>query len=156
MNSKEKKIPFEVQLNWIAEKKGLLSAPDAEGTMQVATPPAFGGTGNPWTPEHLFLSAINSCFMTTFLAFADKFKFPISRLECPVVGQVSFEEGRYRFSAIDLYPKIYIADEAHREKVMLALEKTHKYCIITHSVSTPVQYHNEVILEDNRTYPGLN
>lgn len=147
MLAKKEKIPFEVQLNWITKKQGLLSAHDAEGTLQVATPPVFGGEGNPWTPEHLFLSAISSCFMTTFLAFAEKFKIPITRFECPVKGQVSLEDGRYKFSAIDLFPKVYIPAEAFREKVELVLNKTHKYCIITHSVSTPVLYHSEILIE---------
>ena len=66
----DKQFFFEVQLNWLTDKKGLLSAKDASGTLHVATPPAFGGEGKPWTPEHYFLSAVSSCFMTTFLFFA--------------------------------------------------------------------------------------
>ena len=51
---KDKQFPFEVQLNWLADTRGILSAKDVNGTFHVATPPEFGGEGNPWTPEHLF------------------------------------------------------------------------------------------------------
>ena len=146
---KSKQILFEVRLDWLTKKKGLLSARDAEGTLHVATPPAFGGEGKPWTPEHLFLSSISSCFMATFLSFADKFDFGISCFECSAIGQISFHEGRYRFSTIDLFPKIYIPDTVLREKAVMALEKTHQYCIITNSVSAPVFYHSEILVEEN-------
>ena len=148
MKGKEdKKIQFNVQLNWMANKKGLLSAYDADGTLLIATPPAFGGEGKPWSPEHLFLGAISSCFMTTFLVFAEKSKLNISRYNCSIIGQISFSEGRYRFILIDLYPKIFIADEASREKAETVLKKTHQYCIITNSVSAPIFYHSEIITE---------
>lgn len=68
----DKQFLFEVKLNWQEKNRGILSAVDADGTIDVATPPEFGGEGNPWSPEHLFLSAVSSCFMTTYLAFAKK------------------------------------------------------------------------------------
>jgi len=58
-----KQFFFEVQLNWLEGKRGILSAKDTPGTIHVATPLEFGGEGKPWTPEHLFLSSISSCFM---------------------------------------------------------------------------------------------
>jgi organic hydroperoxide reductase OsmC/OhrA len=146
-NKTDKQYQFEVQLTWAGKKRGILSAKDATGTIEVATPPEFGGEGFQWSPEHLLLSALNSCFMSTFLAFADKLKLTIERFDCPVIGQVGFVDSRLRFFAIDLYPKVQIADESLREKAVLALEKTHKYCIITNSVSTPVFYHSEISIE---------
>jgi organic hydroperoxide reductase OsmC/OhrA len=148
---KDKKFLFEINLNWISSKKGLLSANDAEGTLHVATPPVFGGEGKPWTPEHLFLGSISSCFMTTFLAMAQKLKFTISGFDCSIRGQISFSEGRYRFSAIDLYPKIFVANESLRVKAALALEKTQQYYIITNSVNAPVLYHREILVDEHST-----
>ncbi len=152
-NKKDTQFLFEVQLDWIGMKKGLLFSHDTEGTLQVATPPEFGGEGRPWTPEHFFLSSISSCFMTTFLAFAEKLDFSITHFECSIIGQVRFSSGGYRFAAIDLFPKISIRDEALREKAESALAKTHKYCIISNSVNAPVCYHSEILVE---TQPAIN
>ena len=43
----DKRFLFEVQLNWLTGKRGIIAAKDAEGTLHVATPPKFGGEGNP-------------------------------------------------------------------------------------------------------------
>jgi peroxiredoxin-like protein len=148
MGKLDKQILFEVQLNWITGSRGLLSAKDALGTLHVAAPPAFGGEGKPWTPEHLFLSAISSCFMTTYLAFCQKLGFEIANLSCEIVGQVEIVEGRYKFTTINLYPKIYIEDESLKPAASKAMEKTHKYCLITNSVNADVFYHSEILLVD--------
>jgi peroxiredoxin-like protein len=150
----DKQILFEVQLNWLADKKGILSARDAAGTVHVATPPVFGGEGKPWTPEHLFLSSINSCFMTTLLAFAQKSGVTISGFECNAIGQIEIVEGKYKFTNINLYPKIFIANESLREKLNLVVEKTHKYCLISNSVNAVIYYHTEVILDPRLTNAG--
>ena len=139
---------FEVQLNWLTGKKGLVSAKDVKGTLHVATPPAFGGEGKPWTPEHFFLGSISGCFMTTYLAFAQKLHFEISDLECEAIGQIEIVEGKYKFTRIDLFPKIYIPTETLREKAALALEKTHKYCLISNSVNTGIFYHSEILIKE--------
>ena len=139
-----KHFAFEVNLNWLADTRGILSAKDARGTIHIATPPAFGGEGKPWTPEHLFLASISSCFMTTYLAFAKKLHFGISHFECSAIGQIELINGRYKFTTIDLYPKIFIADEELREKANQAVEKTHRYCLISNSVNADIYYHTEV------------
>jgi peroxiredoxin-like protein len=142
----DKQFLVEVQLNWLNAKKGILHANDAEGTIHVATPPKFGGEGKPWTPEHLFLSSISSCFMSTYLAFAQKAGFQIAHFDCNAIGQIEISEGRYRFTNINLYPRIYIADESLREKAAAALEKTHKCCLISNSVNATIFYHSEILV----------
>lgn len=142
----EKQFFFEVQLNWLSAKKGILFAKDAEGTIYVATPPKFGGEGKPWTPEHLFLSSVSSSFMSTYLAFAQKAGFQFSHFECNTIGQIEMAEGTYKFTNINLYPRIYIADESLREKAAAALEKTHKSCLISNSIRADIFYHSEIVV----------
>jgi len=145
----DKQFLFEVQLNWLEDKRGVLSAKDASGALHVATPPQFGGEGRPWTPEHFFLSSISSCFMTTYLAFAQKLELEISNFVCDIVGQVEIVDGRYKFTNINLYPKVYIADENLRQKATVAMEKTHKYCLVTNSINAAVFYHSEIVTNEN-------
>lgn len=148
MNRKtDKRFFFEVQLNWMSGAKGVLSAADADGTVHIAMPPAFGGAGRPWTPEHLFLSAISSCFMTTYLVFAKKHAFEISGFECNTIGRIEVLEGKYKFTQIDLYPKISVADQMLMKKAQLVLEKTQKHCLVTNSVNADIIYHSEVVID---------
>lgn len=136
---------FEVSLNWLTKQKGILSADDAAGTIRVATPPVFGGEGRDWSPEHLFLGAVSSCFMTTYLAFAKKMGFDITRLECHVTGQIKLIEGRYQFTHIDVFPKVYVAEQSLTTKAGIALQKTQKYCLVSNSIKAEVIYHGEVL-----------
>ena len=54
---------FEVQLKWEEGRKGMLSANDVKGTIEVATAPEFaGGVPDIWSPEHLFLSSLKQLF----------------------------------------------------------------------------------------------
>jgi peroxiredoxin-like protein len=140
----DKQFLFEVKLNWQEKNKGILSASDAEGTIDVATPPEFGGEGKPWSPEHLFLSAVSSCFMTTYLAFAKKLQFEIANFECNTIGQIEIVNGKYKFTLINVYPKIFVSNESVRQKANMALEKTHKYCLISNSINAAIFYHSEI------------
>lgn len=135
---------FEVQLNWLADTRGILTAKDSTGSIHVATPPEFGGSGKPWTAEHLFISSICSSFMSTYLLFTKKLSFEISSLRCEAIGQVEIIDGKYKFTTINLYPKIFITDELLRDKANLAAEKTHKHCLITNSINPVVFYHTEI------------
>jgi organic hydroperoxide reductase OsmC/OhrA len=143
----EKQFLFEVKLNWLTNTRGILTAKDADGNIHVATPPEFGGEGRPWTPEHLFLSSVSGCFMSTLLAFAKKLHFELVRFDCETIGQIKMVDGKYKFTTIHVYPRIYILDESIREKANLAVEKTHKYCLITNSINAEVFYHSQVLKE---------
>ena len=145
---KEKQFHFQVDLEWLVKQKGILSADDAEGAIQVATPPVFGGEGRPWTPEHLFLGSISSCFMTTYLNFAKKFKFEISNLSCDAKGVLNMVAGKLIFTRIDLFSKIRIPSKDLLERANLALEKTKKYCIISNSITPNVSYNCEFMVDE--------
>lgn len=121
---KSKPIFFDVQLNWLSQHRGLLVANDVKDSLHVATPRIFGGEGEEWSPEHLFLGAVSSCFMSTYLVFAKKFGCPISRLECNAKGAVELVDGSYQFTEIHVYPVIHIGAEEFRSKAALALTKT--------------------------------
>lgn len=135
---------FQASIIWLNEKKGLLTSSEATGSIQVETPAVFGGKGKPWTPEHLFLGSISSSFMTTYLAFAEKFEVPIEGLSCRVSGLVELVNGRFAFTKIDAFPDIYVSDVSYEKKAQLALQKAHRYCIIGNSIGTDINFHSSV------------
>ncbi len=140
---------FEVKLNWQSGTNGLLTAAKTGEAIHITAPSEFGGTGNAWSPEHLFLGAVSSCFMTTFVAFAKKFRCEITNFECEAIGQIELINGKFKFTMINLYPKVFIPAASVKEKANLALEKTHKYCIISNSVNAPVFYHSTIVISTN-------
>lgn len=140
-----KQFFFEVQLNWLEAKEGVLSARDVAGTIHVATPPSFGGVGRVWSPEHLFLSSLSSCYMTTFLAFAQKLNLGVVAFDCNSIGDVDIVEGKYKFTRINMYPRIFIEDEVLREKAEQAEKKTQDYCLIAGSINATTVYHTQIL-----------
>ena len=76
--------------------------------------------------------------------------FEIANFECNTIGQILLVDGKYKFTKIDLFPKIFITDESVREKANQAVEKTHKYCLITNSVDAAVFYHSEVLINPDK------
>ena len=146
LQRKEEPLLFQVDLNWRRKQQGMLSATDVNNEITVATPPGFGGEGEEWSPEHLFLGSISSCFMTTYLAFAKKFQFSITGLYCNIIGEVALISGKYQFTQINLFPTIYVEEESLKAKAEKALEKTKQYCLIAHSVAVPLTYHPEILI----------
>jgi peroxiredoxin-like protein len=154
-NKSKKQFLYEVQLNWLEKSCGILHSGDVVGAIQVAAPANFGGEGKDWSPEHLFLSSVSSCYMTTYLSFAKKMDFEIAGFECNAIGQVDLVDGKYKFTHINVYPEIYIADESVSAKASLAVQKTEKYCLIGNSVNATIIYHSEVLIESQKV-PSIN
>jgi len=49
--------------------------------LRSAPPKDFDGPGDAWSPEHLLLAAVETCFMLTFRAVAQASKFDFLSLE---------------------------------------------------------------------------
>src|SRR5215211_6373370 len=64
---------YTTAVEWTGERHGDLSAPVLP-KLKIDAPPEFKGHEGVWTPEHLFVASVNSCFMTTFLAIAENSK----------------------------------------------------------------------------------
>ena len=137
-------ISFSVRLDWLNDLKGIITAHDTKGPIYVATPPAFGGEGMNWSPEHLFLGSIASCYMSTYLHFASKMNLKITHLECQAVGQIELVEGKYKFTHIGVFPTIYVDDHTSVELADLAMLKTKKQCLISNSIKADIIYNGKI------------
>jgi organic hydroperoxide reductase OsmC/OhrA len=144
MKKDGKQIVFDVRLDWLSEQRGILTANDAAGPVYVATPPAFGGKEGDWSPEHLFLGSIASCFMSTYLYFTRKMKFEIAHLECHAIGQIELIEGKYKFTHIGVFPTVHVSDATLIELADLAILKAQKSCLISNSLAVDIVYNGKV------------
>jgi peroxiredoxin-like protein len=147
-NKLNEPLLFESRLNWLPGGIGILHAPDVNGTIHVATPHQFGGSGKEWSPEHFFLNAVISCYMSTFISLNKKANIPVTHFECRATGLVELAAGKYKFTQIHVYPKISVDNEPMREKAALLMKKTEQYCLISNSINAALFYHNEVLPEE--------
>lgn len=136
---------YEVRLNWLSSRLGLLTSPELEDSIAVVTPPEFpGGMKGVWSPEHLFVASVSSCLMTTFLAIAEKSQLEFERFECPARGRLEMVEGKYMITEITLMPLLVIASSLDTSKAERVLQKAEANCLISNSVKTKINYEPRV------------
>lgn len=70
---------------------------DGVPALQSAPPKDFGGPGDAWSPEHLLLASVETCFLFTFRAVAEASKFDFLSLEVSASGTVDRKDGATRF-----------------------------------------------------------
>ena len=130
---------YNTQLNWIADRRGIMSSPELNESFEVATPPQFPkGMEGIWSPEHLLTAAVSSCFMTTFLAIAENSKLAFDQFSCSASGKLEQIEGKYLMTEIALNPELTIKNEADKEKAERVLQKSEAACLISNSIKSKV------------------
>jgi len=130
---------YEVDLSWQSARRGMLSSPVLPSKIEVATPPEFPkGMPGIWSPEHLFVAAVSSCLMTTFLAIAENSNLAFESFECRAVGKLEKIDGKYLISEITLKPEVILNSTDMADKARRVIEMSEKACLISNSIKTTV------------------
>ncbi len=130
---------YNVNLKWNADRVGEVSSPELNSKIEVATPPQFPkGVVGIWSPEHFFTAAVNSCFMTTFLAIAENSRLEFKEFTCNSVGILDQVEGKYLMTEVVLNPTLVVTKEEDKEKALRVLDKSEKACLISNSINSKV------------------
>ena len=138
---------YEVNLKWEHNRKGTLSSPVLPQKIEVATPPDFPkGMPGIWSPEHLFVAAVNGCLMTTFLAIAENSKLEYINFECSATGVVDKVEGKYQVTEITLNPVLTITASGNVERAKRILEMSEKNCLVSNSMKTIIHLLPQIII----------
>ena len=136
---------YEVCLTWQADRKGTLSSPILPTQIEGATPPDFPkGIAGIWSPEHLFVAAVCSCLMTTFLAVAENSKLDFAAFDCTAIGYVEKLEGKYWVSEITLKPLLTLVSSIDADKAERVLAISQKNCLISNSVKTVIKLEYQI------------
>jgi peroxiredoxin-like protein len=130
---------YKVELRYLSDRKGIISSPDLKTDIEVATPPEFPkGMPGIWSPEHLFTAAVNSCFMTTFLAIAENSKLTFKSFSCSADGVLEQVEGKFLMTEIKLRPQLTVNSENDKARAERILEKSEAACLISNSIRSKV------------------
>lgn len=112
--------------------------------LRTEAPADYDGPGDAWSPEHLLLAAVQSCFLLTLRAIARVSKIELNGLELDAVGTVDRQDGVTRFTEIVLRPRLTVAAGTDRDRALRVLEKSEKGCLVAASLSTPVRMEPEI------------
>ncbi len=122
-----------------------LSVPGLPG-LRAAPPLDFDGPGDAWSPEHLLLAAVETCFLFTLRAVAQASKLEFLSLELSATGTVDRKDGATRFTEIVLRPRLALPPGADRERALRVLEKSERGCLVSASLSTPIRLEPEIVV----------
>jgi peroxiredoxin-like protein len=136
---------YEVQLVGSADGYATVSAAGMP-ELQTAPPLDFDGPGDAWSPEHLLLAAVETCFLFTLRSVAKASKLEFLSLELSGNGKVDRRDGATRFTEIVLRPRLRLAAGADKDRALRILEKSEKACLVSASLSTPVRLEPEVLV----------
>ncbi len=129
---------FDTNVKWTAAKAAVIGGPGLP-QLEVCFPPEYRHPENGWTPEHYFVSAIESGLMRTFLAMAEVARIGIKAYRSDTRGKLEWVEGRgFRITHIGISPEIEVYAEDDEEKALQLMEKAEKHCLALQSITAPV------------------
>lgn len=140
---------YDTEVGWMGRRRGYLRSSADLPVLEVSSPPEFQGQPHTWTPEHLFVASVNSCFMATFLAIAELSKLEVVSFTSAAVGKLEKRErSGFWITEITLKPKLVIKNEREAERALRILEKAEKKCLITNSILSEVSLEPQLEFEE--------
>lgn len=146
---------YKAHLTWIGNKgEGTASYPayGREYRVAIKGKPDLSGSANPMfrgdparhDPEDLFLTAISSCHMLSYLALCARRGINVTAYEDNASGTLSLDGDGGRFTEVTLRPHVTIAsgDLALAEQLH---HTAHEHCFIANSCSVPIRHEATVV-----------
>jgi len=144
MTIRTKQFWYKTRVQWKEARRGILAA-EGKPDLEIATPPEFKGHEGIWTPEDLFVAAVNSCIMTTFLGTAYWKKLRFDSFECEAEGLLERPGEEFLFTKIIVRPRVTLPPDGDEELARWVLDFAEKDCLISHSIKTDVAMEPEII-----------
>ena len=140
--SEPKIFYYETEIEWTKEKEGQIKASTLPA-VSVGAPPEFSGREGQWTPEHLFVASINTCYMLTLLAIAENSKLRLVSFSSTVPGS------GYQITEIVVKPRVVISSVEDLGRIGRVVEKAKENCFISNSIKGTVKlepqiYHRQI------------
>lgn len=130
---------YRTHATWTMRRRGIVAAGDVPRTINFSSPPEFQGEPGLWTPEHLLVASVATCFLATFRAIAENSRLQVVHLEVEAEGLLEKQEGGFRFTRVLIRPALAIADAADEERARKMLEKAERACLISRSLSCHIE-----------------
>jgi organic hydroperoxide reductase OsmC/OhrA len=111
--------------------------------------PMFRGDGNVYNPEDLFVAALSSCHLLSYLALCARTKINVVAYEDDASGTIVLRpDGGGKFESVTLRPRVTIAAGGDEKRALELHETAHDLCFIAASVSIPVLQEPQIRIAD--------
>lgn len=140
---KRKSFTYGTELQWLENRACRLESENKDA-LRITSPPEFQGEEGEWTPEDLFVGAINSCTMATFLAYANKKNVDVLSYKSKAEGILEFSDGHYKFTQVKLQPIITVESAEAAALAEQLIHEAHSNCFISNSINSKVLLQPEI------------
>jgi organic hydroperoxide reductase OsmC/OhrA len=140
----ENEHKYRVVAWWTSGRTGIAKSDSAPNAIHFTAPPQFGGLEGRWTPEDLLMTALASCFTTTFHTIAGYSKFEYTDLAVEAEGTICKTDTGYCFSEIAIRPILTILCEEHRVQAIDLLHKAKVLCLVSRALATAQKFETKV------------
>lgn len=138
---------YETHLYWTKNRRGLVEVAELP-PITTSPPPEFKGEPGFWTPEHLFVAALESCLMTTFLAIAERSRFKVVSYRSSALAKLETGNGSLGFTRVLVRPVIKVCRDEDTDKARRLFEKAEGHCLVTKALNIPVHCDVDVVVSE--------
>jgi organic hydroperoxide reductase OsmC/OhrA len=131
-------FPHHYDVHLFAGNEGAILAAANRPEIVGGAPPEFDGRAEWWSPEHLLLSSVALCLMTTFQAFAERARLHVAGYESRVEGVLDKTPAGLGFTAIRLAVDLHVAEE-DRARAEQLLQSAKRHCIVANALKPAVE-----------------
>lgn len=143
---RQRTTTFRTSTLWTGEHTGMLSG-EGKQPLTVASPEDFSAEPGMWTPEDMFVAAVEVCHMATFLSYAEKEGVPIASYRSHANGVLEYVDGDYRFTRIVIFPTITVSSAAVESQVHEILREAQKHCLVANSIASIVEVNPTIMVQ---------
>ena len=141
---RHKSFTYTTGLTWTEGRIGTMTS-HGKPAIRISSPQEFKGSAGYWTPEDMFVAAVEMCQMLTFIGIAQKQSVPFVAYHSSAKGTLEFIDGQYRFTHVVITPTVVIEDPTTEAAVRAVLREAHKRCLIANSITAVVEVNPTII-----------
>jgi organic hydroperoxide reductase OsmC/OhrA len=143
---------YEARVTWQTGGEGVAAGNhrvEFEGrpAVEVSAAPQYRGDPTRLNPEELFVAALASCQLLTYLALARGAGVAVRRYEDRAVGTLAIADRKMRMTEVLLRPRITVGAGSDEGKARELVDKAHDGCFIANSVTCAIRVEPEVVAE---------
>jgi len=144
---------YQTEIDWQGDKNLKLTSGKLPA-IAAGAPPEFKGREGVWAPEHLFVAALNSCYMLTLLAIAEFSKIAVVSFSSSAQGKLEKVAGStYQVTEIVVKPRVVLASANDLARMPRVFEKAKENCFVSNSIRSTIKIEPEVFHHQTQTTP---
>jgi peroxiredoxin-like protein len=145
---------YETEVEWKGDKDLKLSG-DKLPLIDAGAPPEFKGKENNWSPEHLFVASLNTCYTLTLLAIAEFSKIALVSVSSTAKGKLEkVPGGGFQITEIVVKPRVVLASANDLARMPRILEKAKENCFVSNSIKSAIKIEPEILNRQTPAPPG--